>query len=765
MTARPDQTASSTLPRHSFFGLILHHIIFGICWVLMKLIYRTRVVGLENIPRTGPALIVANHISMLDGFFLYMMIPRRVRFLVWAPYVHRSRLGWLLKLGNCIPIAEDGGARDLIASLKLAQEALAAGDLVGIFPEGAICRNGNMMPFKRGMEHILKKAHAPIIPVGIDRLWGSIFSYRFGKLYKKWPMRWRYPITLVFGKEMPATTPSWKVRQHIQELVADSFNLRRDEHKPVHREFVKRVCKHRFRKCLMEPGKTGRKLNYIETLTGAVCLSRLIKQKVGETPMVGLLLPTVVGGCVANIAVSLLGKTAVNLNYTASLDSVVSSIKQCNIKHVITSRLFRKKIEDKLPFEFGPDVTIIELEDFAPHITKYTRLRTFLALLLLPRIIIEYVYLGLGSHKIDDLATVIFSSGSTGEPKGVMLSHHNIIANVESVSQAIDVHSTDRLLSVLPLFHSFGYTVCFWLPLCTGASAICFPDPRQAKEVGDACREFGGTIFAATPTFLRFYLRRCEKADFASLRLLITGAEKLPCSVREEFKAKFDIEPKEGYGTTELAPAVSANINDADLGGVHQVGSKPGTIGHPFPGIAVKIVDPDTEVELPPEQPGMLLVYGPNVMQGYLGKAELTKSVMRENKWYVTGDIAKLDHDGFITITDRLSRFSKVAGEMVPHVRVEDELHNILNTADRVFAVVGVPDAKKGEKLVVLYVDYENMVLSEVQDKLTKVGMPNLWLPDERHYYKVEEMPVLGSGKLDLQKLKKKALEVLAAKV
>ncbi|HMP16942.1 MAG TPA: 1-acyl-sn-glycerol-3-phosphate acyltransferase, partial [Gemmatales bacterium] len=371
MTARPHPaTSARILPQHSIFGLVLHNIIWCIAWVLMKLIYRTRVVGLENIPRTGPALIASNHLSMLDGFFLYMMIPRRIRFLVWAPYVNNSWVGWILRLGYCIPISENGSPRDLIHSLKLAQEALAAGELVGIFPEGAVSRNGNMMPFKRGMEHILKKAHAPIIPVGMDRLWGSIFSYRFGKLFWKWPRKWRYPMTMIFGKAMPADTPSWKVRQHIQELIADSFNLRKEEHVPVHREFVRRVCRHPFRKCLMEPGSTGRKLNYLETLTGAVCLSRLIGQKVGDNPMVGLLMPTVVGGCVANIAVSLLGKTAVNLNYTASLEAVKSSIQQCKIRHVITSRLFRKKIEDKLPFDFGPDVTLVELEDFAPLITK-----------------------------------------------------------------------------------------------------------------------------------------------------------------------------------------------------------------------------------------------------------------------------------------------------------------------------------------------------------------------------------------------------------
>ncbi|HQR41284.1 MAG TPA: AMP-binding protein, partial [Gemmatales bacterium] len=491
MTARLDHSTTDHLPKLSFFGKICRTVMHGIIWLIVKLLYRKKIVGMENIPLTGPGLIVCNHISMLDGLFVYLSSPRPIRFLVWAPYVNSSPVGWLLRLGCVIPISENGGARNMILALKLAQEALAKGELVGIFPEGAVSRNGSMMPFKRGMEHILKKADVPVVPVCIDGIWGSIFTYRYGKLYKKWPNKWRYPFTVNFGKALPASTPSWKIRQSIQELMADCHNMKKAEHVAVHREFVRRVYRHRFRQCLMEPGKLGRKLNYLETLTGAVCLSRLIGKKVGDVPMVGLLMPTVVGGCVANIAVSLLGKTAVNLNYTASLESVVSSIRQCKIRHVITSRLFRKKIEDKLKLDFGPDVEIIELEDFAPLITKGVRLRTYLSLLLMPRVVAEYLYLGLGGHTVDSLATIIFSSGSTGEPKGVMLSHHNIISNIESVSQAIDVHSTDRLLSVLPLFHSFGYTVCFWLPLCTGASAICFPDPRQAKEVGDACREFG----------------------------------------------------------------------------------------------------------------------------------------------------------------------------------------------------------------------------------------------------------------------------------
>jgi len=761
MQARPTAEQTPKLTELTFFQRIQYALVYPIFWLIVKVLYRVKVVGRDNVPKTGPALIVCNHISWIDGMFLFLNSPRKVRFLVWAPYLQAPFVRWLLNLGQVIPISDDSGPRQIVSALRLATEALNKGELVGIFAEGALSRNGSMLPFKRGMEHILKKANVPIIPACLDRLWGSIFSWQQKKLFWKWPKKIPYPVTLSYGPALPASTPAWRVRQAVQELMADSFNLRRKEHKPLHREFVREVCSHRFRPCLMEPGKTGRRLNYIETLTGATCLSRIIKKRVGDVPMVGLLLPTVVGGCVANIAVSLLGKTAVNLNYTASLETVKHCIEQCKIKHVITSRLFRKKIEDKLPFNFGPDVEVIELEEFAPLVTKFVRLRTYLTFLLLPRLIIEYVVLGLGKHKADDLATVIFSSGSTGEPKGVMLSHHNLVSNIESVSQAIDVLATDRLLSILPLFHSFGYTICFWLPIVTGASAICYPDPRQGKDVGDACREFKATIFATTPTFLRFYLRKCEKEDFASLRLLMTGAEKLPASVRDEFRERFNIEPQEGYGTTELSPGVSANIPDTELNGVRQVGSKIGCIGQPFPGIAVKIINPETEEDLPPNEPGMLLVYGPNVMEGYLDKPELTKSVMR-GKWYVTGDVAKIDEDGFIMITDRLSRFSKIAGEMVPHVRVEDELHNIIGSADRVFAVVGLPDPKKGEKLVVLYVDAEGVNVEDVQKKLPACGMPNLWLPDERNYYRIEEMPVLGSGKLDLQKLKKKAVEVSA---
>ncbi len=726
----------------------------GLFLLFVHTIYRKRVVGLENVPKRGAALLVCNHVSWLDALFLGLSIRRPIRFLVWTPYTQVRLLRLILWAFRSIPIAAEAGPRAIVKSLREASAALANGELVCIFAEGSITRTGFILPFQRGLEQVVKRSPAPIIPACLDRVWGSIFSYQGGKLLWKRPQRIPYPVTVAIGKPLPAATPAWQVRQAVQVLQADCFNLRKRRRKPAHRQFVRMACRHPFRSCMIDV-MSKRKLNYGKTLTGAILLSRRLAPMLGTTPMVGLYLPTTLGGALANIAVALLGKTAVNLNYTASTEAIQSAVRQCNIRHVITAKAFREKQKHDL----GPGVELIYLEDILATVTNLQRALTYLGILLRPGWWTEYVTLGLGRHNNDDIATVIFSSGSTGDPKGIVLSFHNVVSNVESMVQAIDPVPTDRILGILPFFHSFGYTVTLWLPLMIGASVAFYPDPRQAKEIGEACRRYGGTLVLATPTFLRLFYRRCDLDDFRSARLLITGAEKLPQPLAREFEEKFGVTPLEGYGCTELSPVVSCNVPNWERDGQRQIGHKPGTIGQPIPGVAVKIADPDTWQPLPPGQNGMLLVYGPNVMVGYLNRPEVTREAIRDG-WYVTGDLARLDEDGFITITDRLARFSKVGGEMVPHQRVEDEIHRILSTTERVAAVTGVPDERKGERLVVLHTPLNGLNPQQLHQKLTGSGLPNLWLPGAKSYFEVQELPVLGSGKLDLQKVKKLALEL-----
>jgi acyl-[acyl-carrier-protein]-phospholipid O-acyltransferase/long-chain-fatty-acid--[acyl-carrier-protein] ligase len=487
-------------------------------------------------------------------------------------------------------------------------------------------------------------------------------------------------------------------------------------------------------------------------LVGSTLLFQQLKARLGaDRPMIGVWLPPGAPAALANIALTFLGKAAVNLNYTSSPAVVQSSARQCNLRQVITS----KRFVHKLPLEAGPDVELLFLEDLMAGISRVQKLRTFLRILLLPRFVTERWLLGLGTHKADDLLTVIFSSGSTGDPKGVMLANRNIAANVESIIQAIDPRPRDRLVGILPFFHSFGYTVTLWVPLQVGASVVFHADPRQSREIGELCRKHRGTIFLATPTFLRLCLRRCEPEDFKSLRFLWCGAEKLPPSLAKEFEEKFKVLPMEGYGCTELSPAAIANVPDRNLDGFRQVGNKPGTIGQPLPGVAAALVDPDTFAPLPVGKEGLLLVHGANVMMGYLGRPEATREVIRDG-WYVTGDIARMDEEGFLTLTDRLSRFSKIGGEMVPHQKVEDEIHAILGTSERVCVVTAVPDESKGERLMVLHVGID---VKAVWQQLSTRGLPNLWLPRERDFLQIPELPILGSGKLDLKRCKEIALE------
>jgi acyl-[acyl-carrier-protein]-phospholipid O-acyltransferase/long-chain-fatty-acid--[acyl-carrier-protein] ligase len=614
------------------------------------------------------------------------------------------------------------------------------------------------MPFNRGFEQILKRCPAPIIPVCLDHVWGSIFSYHGGKFLWKWPQTFpfsRYPVSIAFGRPLPATTPAVEVRQAIQKLSADCAIARMEERRPVHRQFVHMAARHPFRKCLVDPNNNGKIYRYGEVLAGTRILANLLRPFLADDSMVGLWLPPSAGGALANLAVALLGRTAVNLNYTSSAENIRSAARQCNLRYVITSRLFMSKCA----LDTGTDVQFLYLEDFRAQVTQLRRLRAFLTVVLLPAYVMEHWVLGLGRHKMDDLATIIFSSGSTGDPKGVMLTHRNLAANAESMIQAIDPRPSDLLLGILPFFHSFGYTVTLWVPLQVGAALIFHPDPRQAKEIGELCREYGGTIFLTTPTLLRFCLKRCEPDDFKTVRILMVGAEKLSPALAQEFKAKFGVLPLEGYGCTELSPVAAANVPDWEEGGVHQVGSKPGTIGQPVPGVAAKVVEPETLHPLGPNQEGMLMIYGGNVMKGYLGRPEATQEIIRDG-WYITGDIAKYDEDGFLTITDRLARFSKIGGEMVPHQKIEDELHKLLGTNERVCVVTSVADERRGERLVVLHTALNGMNLHSLVEQLGAQGLPNLWIPSERDFKQIPEMPVLGSGKVDLKRVKEMAQEL-----
>jgi acyl-[acyl-carrier-protein]-phospholipid O-acyltransferase/long-chain-fatty-acid--[acyl-carrier-protein] ligase len=728
-------------------------------WVWSHTLYRIRVIGLEKVPASGPVLLVANHVSYVDALLIQAVLKRRVRFLIWAPFSRVPGLRWLLRLARVIPIDSSAGPRAIIQSLRIAGEALAQGEVVAIFAEGGITRTGFLLPFHRGLEQIVRRQPAPMVPVCLDHVWGSIFSYQQGRFFWKLPRRLPYSVSVNFGAPLAPTASAFEVRQAIQKLSADSAIRRIPERLLVHRQFVRTAARHPFRPCLIDPNSPAKRFyRYGEALAGAKILTRKLRPLLGDDPIVGLWLPPSAGGALVNIALSFLGKVVVNLNYSTSPELVQSAIRQCGIRHVLTSRLFTHKI----PLEAGPGVAVVYLDDFRKQVSGWQRLRALLGVLFLPAFIQERWLLGLDRHRPTDLATVIFSSGSTGEPKGVMLTHGNIAANAESMIQAIDPGPRDRLMGILPFFHSFGYTVTLWVPLLVGASVVFHPNPLQPREIGELCRAWKCTILLSTPSFLRSYLKRCQSGDFASLRLLIGGAEKLPQSLALEFQEKFGVLPLEGYGCTELSPVAAANVPDWAHGPARQIGHKPGTIGLPLPGEAARIVDRTTLQPLPPEQEGLLEFYGANVMKGYLGRDDLTRQKIVDG-WYVTGDLARMDTDGFITLTGREERFAKIGGEMVPLERVEEELHQILQTTERTCVVTAIPDERKGERVVVLHLPLDGTDTRQLWQKLNSRGLPNLYLPSQRDFFQVPELPILGTGKLDLKKCKEKAMELARA--
>ncbi len=499
---------------------------------------------------------------------------------------------------------------------------------------------------------------------------------------------------------------------------------------------------------------TGTELTGAGLLTRSLVFRRLLARHVlaPDEKHVGLLLPPSVAAVVANAALILDKRVPINLNYTVSSEVMNLCIARGGIRRVLTSR--------KVMERFGHlrmDAELVLLEDLRDKVTLVDKLAAALQTWVLPAAVLERC-LGLSRVDPEDLMTVIFTSGSTGDPKGVMLTHRNVGSNVEAFNGVLDLRKSDVLLGILPFFHSFGYTVAMWAGLMLDPKVVYHFNPLDYRQVGTLCREHGVTILVAAPTFLRSYIRRCPREDFAKLEVAVTGAEKLPRDVADAFEEKFGIRPLEGYGTTELSPVVSCNIPPKRSRG-YRPGSKEGTVGRPVSGVQVKVVDPESGQDLGREKSGMLLVKGHNVMKGYLGQPELTAEVIRDG-WYVTGDIAVIDAEGFIRITGRESRFCKIGGEMVPNLSVEEALGRILRLDEEKvsLAVTCVPDPKKGERLVVLHTGLARPP-EEICRELSAAGLPPLWIPSPDSFCRVDEIPILGTGKLDLRRLRELALK------
>jgi acyl-[acyl-carrier-protein]-phospholipid O-acyltransferase/long-chain-fatty-acid--[acyl-carrier-protein] ligase len=706
-------------------------------WSITHSIYRIRIVGQQHVPARGPALLVCNHLSHIDGALVGASIQRFVRFLVYKPYYEHWAVNPLLRMLNAIPV---GSGRDAVEAIDKARRELQNGHVVCIFAEGAISRTGNMLPFKRGLEKIVEGLDVPIVPVYLDRVWGSVFSFERGRFLWKMPRRVPYPVTVAFGSPLPSTTSAAEARVALMALGAEAAAMRRGPHDVLGREFIKAARRHWSSFCMTDA--TTPPLTFGRALTASLLLSRWLRSHAAGQPRIGLLLPSSVGGALANIAVALAGKTSVNLNFTAGRDGMAAAIARCDIRTVLTSRRFLSKAEID-----APEGTVF-LEDVLSQFTKAQKLRMLVAARLLPSAWLA------PDGTAESLATVVFSRGSTGSPKGVMLSHANVLANIDAVAQVFHLKNDDVMVGVLPFFHSFGFTVTLWLPMVSGFGAVFHHSPMDGKAIGELAEKYRGSILVSTPTFYAGYVRKCRREQFAWVRYALVGAEKLRETIATAFEDKFGIALLEGYGCTEMAPVVAVNAPDVRDSGEFQRGSRLGTVGHPLPGVAARVVDPDTGEGPLIGREGLLLVKGPSRMRGYLDDPERTAEVLRDG-WYATGDIACIDEAGFIRITDRLSRFSKIAGEMVPHMKIEEHIQGLLDP-QHTCAVTAVPDESRGERLVVFYTD-PSVAGADLWEELCRSELPRLWLPKREDIRFVESIPSLGTGKVDLRGVRQMA--------
>ena len=733
----------------------LKHVPHQTLCTIMRLIgpifYRVRVRGHQHVP-AGGALVLCNHLSYVDAVVLQIAAPRPLRFIAFAGFVKSPAMRFIFRAAGVIPVNANKPSK----GIRLAVEAIKRGELVCIFPEGAISRTGQLMQLRRGFGLISELAEAPIVPAVIDGLWGSVFSFAGNKYLWKSPRLMPTPVCVMFGAViLPAAVNRGSVRQAMMDLGAAAFQERPVLRRHLAREVVRSLAKRPSHIEIVDRTAERREMTAAQLLAVAATLSRRLRKNVLEK-RIGIVLPPGAGAHIANLAIACAGKTPVNLNFTVGRSAVEASLRLGEIKTVITADALRGKLPN-FPF---PENTLDLRREIEAAGGKRAILPWLIAAWLLPN---QWVASLLGLPRCGDQeeAALLFTSGSSGEPKGVVLTHRNILANCAQISSLSILPDTAVLLGCLPVFHSFGFTVTLWYPMLRGCRIVTLPSPLDTRKIAEAISQEKVTVMLGAPTFVRPLLKKATKEELKSLNLVVTGAEKLPMDLYDGFLATFGIEILQGYGLTETTPASNINQHHPPITtstAEPQLGKKTGAVGRLMPGMTARIVDPDTGAELPMGETGMVWMRGANVFPGYLNDPEKTAAAFQDG-WFITGDLGRFDEDGFLFIEGRLSRFSKIGGEMVPHGTIEQRIVQAFGWDEQdgpAAVIVGVPDASKGEALVLLTT--KEVTAEQLRTKLIEGGLPNLWIP--RIIRRLEKIPMLGTGKTDLKACRLLAIEL-----
>jgi acyl-[acyl-carrier-protein]-phospholipid O-acyltransferase/long-chain-fatty-acid--[acyl-carrier-protein] ligase len=694
---------------------------------LLKLLYRLDVRG--SLPSATKTLVVANHQSFLDAAILFACLPANALWVVQTQVLQQALFRVLLKRVDHIVIDTTNPF-----ALKSTVEVIESGRPVVIFPEGRVTVTGTLMKVYDGPALIAAKTACTVAPIIID---GAVRAKGFSRMSGDFPLALFPKIHVTFcpGTTIPMPEgASGKIRrrkagEEMRRLLQRCWFEARPR-RSLHEAFLDAVKTYGRSRLTVEDA-TGAEQTYGDVLKGSLALGRLASKLTAENEVVGVLMPNAAATLSLTLGLFGVRRIPAMLNFTAGVDGLQSAIKAAQIKTILTSRAFLEKGKLTHLVEKLQGVQVVCLEDLRQRFTLADKLWLILYALRNPRAAT------LGSAP-EDPAVVLFTSGSEGKPKGVVLSHSSILANVEQALIAVDASPADKILSAMPVFHSFGLTVGFMLPIISGIHVFLYPSPLHYSIVPELFYDRNATIMFATPTFLKNYAKRAHPYDFRKARLLLAGAEKLSADVRDLYINKFGVRLLEGYGATECSPVIAVNS---------AMRCKEGTVGELLPGMEYRL-EPVPGID----EGGLLHLKGPNLMLGYWRESnprvlERPSSIFGEG-WYSTGDLALVDEDGFLKLLGRVKRFAKVAGEMVS-LEVVEKIADTASPAS-VHAAIIRPDAGRGE-MIVLCTQDPNLKREQLLHAARELGAPELAIP--RRILLIEKIPLLGTGKKNYPKL------------